>query len=167
MMLTAPRATCLWGTDNPNFSSPQPCHAFYWWCKGIRGHGSPLYLSQWCCLFYSEERIQVFLWSKLFFFCFNTLSFKVLRYMGWRMGTNLKLDMTNCSVFHSTFAVLPFTSVFWIFYLNIRLQPGAAKLLCPAERAGSFSTSPWLLNIFTAINFLASAARLFSCTTYL
>lgn len=167
-MLTAPRAMCLWGTDSPSFSSSQPHHhamPLTGDAKGIKGRVSPLYLSQLHCLVYREEIIHVVLWSKLFFFCFNTLSFKVLRYTGWRMGTNLKLVMTNCSVF--TFAVFLFASAFWIFYLNIRPKPGAAKPLWPAERAGMFSTSSWLLNVFTAISFLASAARLFSCTTYL
>lgn len=41
-------------------------------------------------LVYREERIQVFLQSKFLILCLGTFSFIVLRYTGWRTGTNLR-----------------------------------------------------------------------------
>lgn len=61
-------------TDNPNLSSSQLHHHITDEAKEIKGHGSPLYLSHWHRLVYRKGIIQVFLWSKWFFFCFNTLN---------------------------------------------------------------------------------------------
>lgn len=93
-MLTAPRAMWVWDMlwDNPNFSRWQPHHHALHIAddaKEFRGHGSPLYSSQWHCLVYREEIIQGFL--QIFgLFCLGTLHFEVLGYTGWRMGTNLR-----------------------------------------------------------------------------
>lgn len=145
-------------TDNSNLSSSQPHHHITDEAKEIKGHGSPLYLSQWHCLVYREEIMQVFLWSNLFFFCFNTL-----RYTGWRMGTNLRsteigYDWLQCVPL--IFALFHFTSAFWIFYLNIRLQPGAAKPLWPAERAGIFFNQPLAFECFHSYQLLGIPCKI-------
>lgn len=134
---------CLWGADNPNFSSSQPHHCAMHIAddaEEIRGHGSPLYLSQWHCLVYREQIIQVFLWSKLFSFCCNTLSFKGAWDEGWRQTWEaLKLVMVSCSVFHFSFALFPFASAFWIFCPNFYPSLGFTSSLGSRKSWGLYN----------------------------
>lgn len=131
---------CLWGTDNPNFSSPQPHHCAMHITddtKEIRGHGSTFYLSQWHCLVYREEIILAFLWSNLFSFCFNTLGFKVLRYVAANLrSSEIGYDQLQCVPLHLCF--LPLHLCFLNFLPNFLPQPEFHKCSDQKKELGSF-----------------------------
>lgn len=176
-MLTAPRAMCPWGTENPNFSRWQPHHhALHITddAKEFRGHGSPLYSSQWHCLVYREEIIQGFL--QIFgLFCLGTLHFKVLGYTGWRTGTNLRsaeigYDQLQCAPLDLCFT--PLHLCFLNFLPKHQTPTWDCKNSLASRKNWDLSNQPLALECFfflnvEAISFLASAARLSSCTACL